>query len=167
MSGPNTRKPMLTPEQTAELNRTGHVDNVTLEKAPWYQPLLEHAVKVLWIACAGMGLFILNGYNDGQHEQASATKELAHSMNGLQNELTRQSEQIKGLVETMRGLSQRQDLAIATAERASADQQALRSRVELLQYYVLEFDGKLISTGIVQPKDSVALKLRKREERDQ
>jgi len=162
---PHTRPPKLTPEQAARLDAEGEVD-VTLKKAPWYYPLMEQSTKVLLAACAGMALFIFNQYNETQKDQASATTHLANVMGSVQQELVKQGAQLVALTDTMRQLSMRQDAAIATAERAMAEQQGLRSRVELLQYYVLEFDGKLIAAGIVLPKDSVALKLRKQQEDD-
>lgn len=158
-----TREPVLTEQQRRELDETGHT-MADIEKAPWYHPLMAQSAKLLFAACAGMGLFIFNGYNEAQSEQADATRELAKAFNGLEKELVQQRGQLSGLAETMRQLSSRQDSAIATAERAMSEQAGLRSRVELLQYYVLEFDGKLIAAGIVAPRDSVALKLRKQQE---
>ncbi len=159
----HTRPPVLTPEQAARLEATGETE-ATIRKAAWYQPLLEHAVKFMWIMICAMALFIFNGYNSAQSDQADATQALAKAFNELRIEMVQQRGQLESLAETMRNLSSRQDAAIATAERAMGEQQGLRSRVELLQYYVLEFDGKLIAAGLIQPRDSVALKLRKNEE---
>lgn len=164
MTRPITRPVELTPEQAARLDATGEAEG-PIRKAAWYRPALEIAVKYLWLICAAMGIFIFNGYNQAQSDQAAATSKLADAMTKLQIELVTQGGQLRSMVDSMRALSTRQDVAIATAERAMGEQQGLRSRVELLQYYVLEFDGKLIAAGIVAPKDSVALKLRKQEER--
>lgn len=160
MTTPPTRPPHLTPEQAARLQETGEVD-VTLRKAPWYQPLLEHAVKILWICVCAMGLFIFNSYNEAQSDQATATRELAKAFNDLKIELVQQRGQLQSLTDSMRQLSARQDAAIATAERAMAEQQGLRSRVELLQYYLLELDAKAIAAGIKPASQAISTQMLK------
>lgn len=164
MSAPHTRPPVLNEQQTRELEETGET-TATLRKAAWYAPLMEYSAKTLGLGCVAMALFIFNTYTENQKSQADATGKLADVMSNVQQELVRQGTQLGTLTDAMRQLSSRQDAAIATAERAMAEQQGLRSRIELLQYYVLEFDGKLIAAGLVKPADSVALKLRKNEEK--
>jgi hypothetical protein len=162
MAQPHTRPPKLTPEQAARLDAEGEVD-VTLRKAPWYQPVLEHAVKILWVLVCAMGLFILNGYNETQNKQANAAESLASAMSGLQIELVKQRGQLESLADSMRTLSSRQDSAIATAERAMAEQSSLRSRVELLQYYLLELDAKAIAAGIKPASQAISTQMLKQE----
>ncbi len=162
MTTPRTRPPVLTPEQAARLDQEGEVD-VTLRKAPWYQPVLEHAVKILWVIVCAMGLFILNGYNESQSKQATATEALASAMSALKIELVEQRGELKSLADSMRQLSMRQDAAIATAERAMSEQSNLRSRVELLQYYLLELDAKAIAAGIKPASQAISTQMLKQE----
>lgn len=162
MTRPITRPPELNPEQIARLEETGEVE-VTLRKAAWYQPVLENAVKILWLCVVGMALFIFDAYNDAQTKQADATEKLAESMNDLQIELTKQRGQMESLADGMRNLSQRQDSAIATADRAMSELGQMRSRVELLQYYLLELDAKAIAAGIKPSSQAISTQMLKQE----
>ena len=140
MTTPPTRRPELTEQQAAELAAQGET-TATIRRAPWYYALIEASWKYLVALVGIMGLFIGNGWVEGQKQNAEATTQLA------------------GMTDAMRQLSSRQDAAIATAERAMAEQQGLRSRVELLQYYVLEFDAKLIAAGIKPAREAVSTRL--------
>jgi len=161
---PITRKPELTDQQREQLETTGETE-ATIRKAPWYYPLMENSAKILLAACAGMALFIFNNMTQGQRDQATATQAVADRLGELQTELVRQRTQIEAFTETVRVLSQRQDAAIATAERVAADQSGLRSRVELLQYYLLELDAKAIAAGIKPASQAISTQMLKESKR--
>jgi len=161
---PNTRPPQLTEQQVQQLNDTGETE-ATIRKAPWYYPLMEHSAKFLLAAAAGMALFIFNGIIDAQKEQTKATESVARAFADLQNESVRLRTQLEAMTESMRALSLRQDAAIATAERALNEQSNLRSRVELLQYYLLELDAKAIAAGIKPASQAISTQMLKESKR--
>lgn len=160
MRNPPTRAPELTDQQRAELDTTGQTEG-TIHKAPWYYPLLEKSTSILLAACAGMALFIFNQMQNTDERQAEATQAVATAINGVQQELVKQRGQIEAMTDSMRSLNSRQDAAIATAERAMAEQQGLRSRVELLQYYLLELDAKAIAAGIKPASQAISTQMLK------
>ena len=160
MRQPNVRKSQLTEQQVQELNESGETQ-ATLQKAPWYYPLMEHSAKFLLAACAGMALYIFNGITASQEEQTKATKEVAAAFNDLQRESVRLRTQLEAMTESMRALSTRQDAAIATAERALNEQSNLSRRVELLQYYLLELDAKAIAAGIKPASQAISTQMLK------
>lgn len=155
----------MTEQQAAELASQGET-TATIRRAPWYYALIEASWKYMLALVGVMGLFIGNSWIEGQRSNTEATGKLADVMGSVQQELVRQGTQLAGMTEAMRQLSSRQDAAIATAERAMAEQQGLRSRVELLQYYVLELDAKLIAAGIKPAKEAVSTRLADGQQKD-
>ncbi len=148
-----SRPGVLTPEEARELELNNEpIDKI--RRSPKYVWFTELAIKALigivWVLLAFIG-----------NRMAENLSNLAEAVVKLQDQDKEKTFEIKQLKEGMNLLSMRQDSAVSTAQAAIKEFERVEQEVRMLQYYLLELDGKVMKAGIKSPEEAIAVKMMK------